>query len=261
MKRASSTVRNGIIFLLVAFSIASCLATLVVLRVAMHYYTEANAIRLDPLGLKKLEVPKNHRQPSIVFYGDSRAAQWPKPSWVAGESLNLGIDDQTTEQVLLRFNDHFAQIRPKVVVLQVGINDLKAIPLFPLSEDKIVETCKENIGKIVSLCRERGAHVVVTTIFPVGKLPIGRRMVWSDRVAPAIDSVNHFILSLGSDDVTVFNTTTILTGKDGILISAYSRDFLHLSAAGYERLNEKLRDQIDLLLQAAIATNPASNRK
>lgn len=252
-------VRHGIIFLLAALAIASCVATFVVFRVAKNYYTEANATRLDPLGLKQLEVPENLRHPTLVFYGDSRAAQWPKPSGVAGESLNLGIGNQTTVQVLLRFNYHLGQIRPKVVVIQVGINDLKAIPLFPQSEDRIVETCKENIGKIVSLCRERGAHVVVTTIFPVGKLPIERRLVWSDRVAPAIDAVNRHILSLASDGVTVFNATSVLTGKDRILISAYSRDFLHLSATGYEQLNARLGVLINSILKTATATTPAES--
>ena len=252
----SHIVRYGIIFLLAAFAVASCVATLVVLRVAKHYYAEANATRLDPLGLRQLTVPESLRQPTVVFYGDSRAAKWPKPPGVDGESLNLGISDQTTEQVLLRFPYHLGQIRPKVVVVQVGINDLKAIPLFPLEEDKIIATCEENIGKIVSFCRERGTHVIVTTIFPVGKSPIERRLVWSDRVAPAIDAVNRHIMSLASDDVTVFNTASVLTGKDGILVSAYSRDFLHLSAAGYEQLNASLGVQINSILKTG-ATNRA----
>jgi len=257
MKKNFPIVRHGIISLLAAFAIASCVAALAAFRLAKHYYTEANATRLDPLGLNQLVVPENLRQPTIVFYGDSRAAQWPKPAGVAGESLNLGIGDQTTEQVLLRFNYQLGKIRPKIVVLQVGINDLKAIPLFPRDEGRIVETCKENIGKIVSLCSERGAHVVVTTIFPVGSLPIERRLVWSDRVAPAIDAVNRHILSLASADVSVLNTTSVLTGKDGNLIAAYSRDFLHLSAAGYERLNAELGDQINAVLKTATTATHA----
>ena len=248
---------RSIIFLLAAFAIASFVTTLVAFRLAKHYYTEANATRLDPLGLNQLVVPEIPQQPTLVFYGDSRAAQWPKPSGVAGLSLNLGIGNQTTEQVLLRFSYHLGQIRPKIVVIQVGINDLKAIPLFPRAEDRIVETCKENIGKIVSLCRERGAHVIVTTIFPVGRLPFERRLVWSDRVAPAIDTVNRHILSLASADVTVLNTTNTLTGKDGNLIAAYSRDFLHLSAAGYERLNVELGEQLNAILKTAATTTPA----
>jgi lysophospholipase L1-like esterase len=255
MRSYHNFVSRGVIFLLAAFAIASWVATLVVFRLAKRYYTEANATRLDPLGLQQLDIPANPGQPTLVFYGDSRAAQWPEPSGFAGKTLNLGVGNQTTEQVLLRFNYHLGQIRPRIVVIQVGINDLKAIPLFPQSEGRIVETCKQNIGKIVSLCRERGAHVVVTTIFPVGKLPIERRMVWSDRVAPAIDEVNRHILSLASADVSVFNSSSVLTGKDGNLISAYSRDFLHLADTGYGRLNEKLREQMDSVLKPATTTS------
>ena len=190
-------------------------------------------------------------KPTLVFYGDSRAAQWPVPPGFSGRTLNLGISAQTTEQVLRRFNYHLGQLEPKIVVIQVGINDLKAIPLFPQSEGKIVETCKRNIEKIVGLCRERGAHVVVTTLFPLGKIPFERRLVWSDRVAPAVDEVNRHIRSLASADVTVFDAASVLTGEDGNLASAYSRDSLHLTDAGYARLNEQLRDQIESLLKPA----------
>ena len=244
-------VSRCVLWLLASLALASWVSTLVMYRLAKRYYTEASAIRLDPLGLRELRVPALSVQPAIVFYGDSRAAQWPAPAGFAGQTLNLGIGAQTTEQVLRRFDEHLGHLRPKIVVIQVGINDLKTIPLFPRDEDRIIATCKQNIGRIVGLCRGRGAHVVVTLIFPVGKLPIERRLVWSNRVAPAIDEVNHYIQSLASADVTVFNTTRVLTGDGGKLVPAYSRDFLHLTDAGYARLNEKLREPIELILKTA----------
>jgi len=65
----------------------------------------------------------------VVFFGDSRAYDWPAPSGLEGlEFVNRGIGNQTTAQVLGRFEAHIAPLHPQVVVLQVGINDLKLIP-------------------------------------------------------------------------------------------------------------------------------------
>jgi len=87
--------------------------------------------------------------------------------------------------------------------------------------------------------------VVVTTIFPLGQLPLERRVVWSDRVDPAIAEVNQFIASLASENTTVFESAPVLAGANGKLLPECSHDFLHLSGEGYVRLNEALQKQLN----------------
>ena len=207
---------------------------------ARHYYTELNAAKLDPLDLRRFGVPAPQDELTLVFYGDSRAAQWPAPSWLEGQTLNLGIAGQTTEQILERFDHHLAGLHPKFVLLQAGINDLKTIPLFPDNEQKIIDNCKDNLGQLVERSRQLGAHVVITTIFPLGRVPLARRLIWSDRVAPAVASVNRYIESLASDHVTVMDSGDVLADTTGIIHARYSRDFLHLSAEGYRQLDNSL---------------------
>jgi lysophospholipase L1-like esterase len=238
----------GIILLLALLLLASFAASFLLFRQAKHYYQELNAIRLDPLGLREFQSPAHAGEPTLVLYGDSRAAQWPEPPWLAGQTLNFGINGQTTEQVLGRFPRHLAPLRPKIVLLEAGGNDLKTIPLFPHDEEKIIETCKRNLREIVDRSHRLGAHVVIATIFPVGKLPLQRRPVWSDRVDPAIEKVNRYIESLAADDVTVFVTAEVLTDQNGKLRAEYSRDFLHLSDEGYRQLNEGLRWRLESVL-------------
>ncbi|MFK5922636.1 MAG: hypothetical protein QM496_10685 [Verrucomicrobiota bacterium] len=50
---------------------------------------------------------------------------------------------------------------------------------------------------------------------------------------------------MASDGVTVFVSAEVLAGDDGHVTSDYSGDFLHLSEAGYERLNESIRKFIE----------------
>ena len=107
--------------------------------------------------------------------------------------VNRGIGAQTTAQVLGRFTQDVAPLTADIAVIQVGINDLKALPLFPEERASIVQNTKDNIMKLVQLSLAAGARrVMLTTIFPLGEIPWERRLVWSDDVAVAIDEVNSF---------------------------------------------------------------------
>lgn len=85
-----------------------------------------------------------------------------------------------------------APLQPDIVILQVGINDLKTLPLFPERQEEIIANCKTNIQQIVDKSLQADASVILTTIFPLGQLPIERRLFWSEEVALAIDDVNQF---------------------------------------------------------------------
>lgn len=210
------------------------------------YFLQLNSTRLDPLGLSAYPITsrtntKQAEKPVILFFGDSRAADWSSPDQITNATIiNRGIRAQTTAQVLDRFTYHVMPLKPRIVVIQVGINDLKTIPLFPDQKETIVGNCKSNMQQIVNLSLENDARVVLTTIFPLGQLPIKRRLFWSDDVAAAINDVNAFIVSLASDLVTVFDTGKVLANEQGIIKPSYSWDFLHLNRKGYAALNREL---------------------
>ena len=209
---------------------------------AQRYYLLLNASHLDPLGLSALDdTPRNLEQPVVVFFGDSRAADWPAPDQINNVTfVNRGIGNQTTAQILGRFQAHVTPLQPQIIVIQAGINDLKTIPLFPDQKETIIRNCRANLEQIIELSLATGSRVVVTTIFPLGKLPVERRPFWSDDVALAINDVNSFIETLASDQVTIFHTEDVLANSDGIVDPQYSQDFLHLNPTGYAALNEAI---------------------
>ncbi|TAF03556.1 MAG: SGNH/GDSL hydrolase family protein [Oscillatoriales cyanobacterium] len=206
------------------------------------YYLLLNATGLDPLGLNSYpNSAEKTQQPVIVFYGDSRAESWPAPDTIKNATIvNRGIGGQTTAQVLGRFQQHVASLKPKIIVIQVGVNDLKAIPLFPEQKEAIIRNCETNIGQIVKNSLDTGAKVVVTTIFPLGTLPIERRPFWSDDVPIAIKDVNDYIKTLAGDRVIVLDSSQVLANSQGIVNPKYSRDFLHLNSEGYAALNKAI---------------------
>jgi len=212
-----------------------------------QYYVELNQTRLDPLGLNyfpaaSLPATKGDRT-RVVFFGDSRAASWIAPEIEGYEFINRGINSQTTIQVVQRFNQHVRPLRPDIVVIQVGINDLKTIPLFPEQKEAIVLNCQNNIKRIVQASRNLGATVIVTTIFPVGEVPLERRLVWSEDISQAVTKVNAFIAQLAGDRIVVFDAFSVLVNEEDMMKLNYSLDELHLNQLGYEILNQTFIQQ------------------
>ena len=149
--------------------------------------------------------------------------------------------------MLQRFDYHVKPLKPHVILVQVGINDLKTIPLFPERKESIIDNCQKNILRIVAKSTILEATVILTTVFPVGKLPIGRRLVWSHEVTSGVDKVNTYIRSLAEERVIVFDAFSILADGKGNVRPEYSQDFLHLNAAGYKVLNRELKQLLATL--------------
>jgi len=209
-------------------------------------YSKRNETRLDPLGLEYYphlpdrETPDQAGQVRTVFFGDSRAEEWPAPVLQGYEFINRGIDRQTTVQVLWRLPYHLEPLKPGLVLLQVGINDLKTIGLFPRQKSTIIANCKENIRQIVARSVSLGATVILSTIFPTGEVPPERRPFWSDDIPLAVDEVNLYLNSLAGEKIIILDAFSILADKTGLIRREYSRDELHLTPEGYENLNREL---------------------
>jgi hypothetical protein len=61
----------------------------------------------------------------VVFMGDSITDGWKLAEYFAGKPyLNRGISGQTTPQMLIRFRPDVVALKPKVVVILAGTNDL-----------------------------------------------------------------------------------------------------------------------------------------
>ena len=69
----------------------------------------------------------NSGQKKIVFMGDSITEFWSviNPDFFNGKPyVNRGISGQTTPQMLLRFRPDLIALKPDVVVILAGINDI-----------------------------------------------------------------------------------------------------------------------------------------
>lgn len=199
---------------------------------------------IDPYGLNMYPsqpINRDLNKPLVVFFGDSRAVAWPAIADIPFEFINRGINGQTTDQVLGRLSAHIATLSPQIVVVQVGVNDLRDLATFPNESRNIVNNCKQNIQKIVDrLTQELKATVILTTIFPTSELSQSMGAYWPEEADRAIIEINQFIKSLKSDRVIILDAATLLADESGKVRPIYSRDILHLNNQGYIMLNAEL---------------------
>ena len=238
-------------FLLLLMLGGSIALNILLFNQAKKYYLQVNETRLDPSGLNyyPVNLKKNIDKDKIrvVFFGDSRADGWISPKIDEYQFINRGIHAQTSVQTVQRFKHHVRSLQPNIVIIQVGVNDLKTIALFPERRDSIVANCRANIKQIVDESNNLGATVILTTIFPVGEVPIQRQPFWSDDISKAVNEINAYINTLVEDKVIIFDAFSILANNQGMILQKYSKDELHLNKQGYEILNKELVKVLDTI--------------
>lgn len=115
-----------------------------------------------------LQAPRPSQR-RVVFMGDSITEFWSKldPDFFAREDfVNRGISAQTTVQMLLRFRADVIDLKPAVVHIMAGTNDL-AGNTGPMDLPGI----EANIASMADLARANGIRVVLASVLPAAEFP------------------------------------------------------------------------------------------
>jgi lysophospholipase L1-like esterase len=126
----------------------------------------------------ELKLPPNESR--VVFFGDEITENWGQgeAKFFPGKPyFNRGIARQTTPQMLVRFRQDVVSLKPKVVVIQAGTNDI-AGAAGPITESM----AGENFMSMVELAKVHGIKVVLASLTPVcdcfrnltGRRPAGK---------------------------------------------------------------------------------------
>lgn len=247
------TTRRIVAGTVVALLAASMLLNVVLLQRFFRCYRALHTLCLDPTGARAFSAETTPGEdgggePLVVLFGDSRIAQWsPLPAVADCRVINRGISGQTTALTLLRLERDVLLLRPRVVVVQIGINDLKLIGLFPERKHSIVESCWRNIQELVDRMAAANIDVVLLTVFPPGPVGLLRRPVWSDDTLRCTDEINSRMRGWKKSRLMVVHCDSILTSADG-LRREYARDTLHLTPSAYKALNHQLEPILEQLV-------------
>ena len=99
----------------------------------------------------------------VVFFGDDATELWSGAGFFPGRPyLNRGIRGQNSAQMLVRFRQDVIGLKPKVVVIHAGTNDLARL-LGPGTRG----TFADNVMSMAELARANGIRVVLASILPV----------------------------------------------------------------------------------------------
>ncbi|MFP4354390.1 MAG: GDSL-type esterase/lipase family protein [Phycisphaerae bacterium] len=180
----------------------------------------------------------------LLFIGDSITEQWFGPGlgiwrkrFVPLNAANFGMSADRTEHVLWRLeNGILDRIDPKVVVLMIGTNNLKAGPVRMSPEQTAL-----GVVAVVNLLLEKlpDARILVMEILP--------RQPEYDWIDGAIARTNALLATCPEEleRVDVVQISQKFLDPAGRLDPKYYRtDKLHLSAEGYEIWADAIEPEI-----------------
>jgi lysophospholipase L1-like esterase len=187
-------------------------------------YREANS---------KLAPPAKGEQ-RVVFMGDSITDSWKLDQYFPGQAyVNRGISGQTTSQMLLRFRSDVIDLKPKVVVILAGTNDISG-NTGPIT----LEGIENNYRSMVELAQLHGINVVFASIMPISdynKNAKGEPIIRSVQRKPEqINALNEWIKKYSTDKKLVYlDYFSAMADEKGFLKADLANDGLHPNEKGY----------------------------
>lgn len=181
----------------------------------LSFYREANA-QLGPAS-----------RPRVVFIGDSITEGWAgQPSFKNNpDFVGRGIGGQTLPQMLVRFRADAIELKPAVVHIMGGTNDV-AENTGPESDAEI----QGYVTSMVELARANGIKVVLASIPPASDFPWRRGL----NPAPRIERLNAWSRDYAERQGLVYvDYASVLATSDGGMKPEFSGDGVHPNAAGY----------------------------
>jgi lysophospholipase L1-like esterase len=193
----------------------------------LQRYREANAKLSPPV--------KNENR--VVFLGNSITAGWAPyfATMFPGKPyIDRGIGGQTTPQMLVRFRQDVIELKPKVVVILAGTNDIAGN-----TGPSTLEMIEDNLASMAELAKANGIRVVLSSVLPVYDYP------WKPGLEPApkIIALNKWMKDYAREHGAVYlDYYSAMADSRGGMRSELANDGVHPNEAGY-RIMAPLAEQ------------------
>lgn len=185
------------------------------------------------------EANKEVKNPKAVFMGNSITDGWPEADPDFFEENNYvgrGIGGQVSAQMLMRFRPDVIELKPKVVVILAGTNDI-ALNDYAVTPEQTFG----NIVSMVELARANGIKVILCSTLPASKFP------WRPGVKPAetIKELNRKVKAYAeANKIMYVDYHSAMTDENGGLPEHYSADGVHPTIAGYKVMERLVQSAI-----------------
>jgi len=203
----------------------------------------------------ELLAPPVEGERRVVFLGDSITDAWALNQYFPSKPfVNRGISGQITGQMLARMKADVIDLKPEVMILLAGTNDLAR----GVSSSAI----RNNIEMIVDLALAHKITPVLSAILPVHDEHADQnpRFLRSTLRPPArIVELNQFLSQLAATrGIPFVDYHGAMVQSDGRLRAELANDGLHPNAEGYKIMAPLAQAAIDSALSAR--KRPAARR-
>jgi len=168
------------------------------------------------------------KAPRVVFMGDSITEFWKvrdpgffeRPGYV-----DRGVSGQTTPQMLVRFRADVVALKPRVVHIMGGANDVAGN-----TGPESLETIEAMIASMVEIAKANRIRVVLASVPPAADFSWRKGL----QPGPKIVALNAWLKAYAAREGLVYADyfTALTDGADGMR-GEYSKDGVHPTPAGY----------------------------
>lgn len=165
----------------------------------------------------------------VVFMGNSITEGWKTmdPAFFKDRLyINRGISGQTTPQMLVRFRPDVIELKPEVVVILAGINDI-AENTGPITLEAILG----NIVNMLQLAQANKIRPVLCSVLPANRFP------WRPSILPAekVIALNKMLKDHALKNKIVYvDYYSAMADDEKGLPKKYAEDGVHPTAEGYK---------------------------
>lgn len=191
---------------------------------ALCRYQAANAV-----------VVQRPQRPVAVFMGDSITENWQlaDPKLFEAAFVNRGISGQTTSQMLVRFRADVVALKPKMVHIMAGTNDIAGNTGAIRMQD-----VQNNIMSMVDLALTNDIQVALASIPPAAEFN------WRPDIdpVPVIQKMNDWLRTYAKEkQLRYIDYYSALAGASGELKGELGNDGVHPNRRGYEVMRQVMK--------------------
>ena len=169
----------------------------------------------------------------VVFFGDSITDIWHLDEYFPGKPyVNRGIGGQTTPQMLVRFRQDVINLRPKVVIILAGTNDI-AGNTGPMR----LEDIEDDYASLADLARANGIRLIYSSVLPVHNYTDRSKDFFSQRSPEKVLALNAWLKNYCAEAAhacSYLDYFSAVVDDKGLLKKDLADDGLHPNAAGYK---------------------------
>ena len=179
----------------------------------------------------------------VVFMGNSITEGWmheDEAFFRENKFINRGIGGQTTPQMLVRFRADVVNLRPKVVVILAGTNDIAGN-----TGPSTLEMIQNNLSSMADLAKANGIQVLLCSVLPAYDYP------WKPGLQPAgkIEALNAWMKQYAAQSGhTYVDYWTVLADDRKGMKPEHAKDGVHPTLAGYRIMEPVVMQAIKKVL-------------